>query len=93
MRLRTIQNLFLLLLGTARRNNRCEVDKSLRRLKKILKNEVVTFVYLKQCCVHEIEHLKGISANGQEELRRAKMPKWKYEAIYCRHKFEAQRKN
>lgn len=75
MRLRTIQSLFLFLLGTARRNNRCEVERSLRSLKKNLKNEVVKFVYLKQYCVHEIELIKRTSANGQEELRRAKMPK------------------
>ena len=69
MCLRSIQSLFLLLLRTTKRNDRCEVERSLKRLQKILKNGVAKFVYLKQCCVHEIELIEGTSVNGQEELR------------------------
>lgn len=59
----------MLLLRTAKRNDRCEVERSLKRLQKILKNGAAKFVYPKQCCVHELELIEGTSANGQEELR------------------------
>lgn len=73
--LRMILSLFLLLLKTAKRNDRCEVERSLKRLQKILKTGVAKFVYPKQSRVYEREIIKGTSVNGQEELRRSKMCK------------------